>query len=641
MPDLPAPSSTGVRIAGDRYQWLVAWQGCVTAVRDAALHAPNPVVAVGVEVDGVGNVDDVVLYRKTPPHTYMQVKYAADSSTPVNEDYLLKLSDQGGPSILRKLAQAWQQLTEDNTPVDLALLSNRSPDAEDPLISLRDSRTQLLVPKAAQQGRRSKKGQARGRWAEGAGLSEEELLGLLKVLRFDLARDVMHLHEHLRMLMVATGLRFDEEAMHAGADWVARQVADGQRQLSLADVKEAIRSLRLEVGSSGAVVSVATAGRASVATTSNIVEVLACTVEWINAPLLPFPSKLRLRELVEDALGEVDQGNFSYHRRDSDTDGTLLVFFAAKEEVPSLAQLLLRRFDDLIRRDWAENEYRNIRPQIRIFMHFGLCRSDSNGECTGALFDEMEAQRVSMTLQDALNTDDIGVIACMSDSAFLENADPVRQNFGEWVSCVNLAGDATPMKIWFRAVPPRAAPKCLLIASLTASGDFEIVEEAVAQMESSLESLQGDIPQGLGKVGIEVGKWSKGGISVAVLSENSASFLVGYLLPLMAKRLLMLGNKRAIDIRMHAGVHTVKDRVQEDDSSFVVAARLAKWAQKVRAGIQESGSTTVCLVSTYARSSAPDNLMDFVDPTRYTPLPQEGLEDSVDAWLYVPYEPKF
>ncbi|EDY55710.1 SAVED domain-containing protein [Streptomyces sp. SID5470] len=258
MPDLPAPSSTGVRIAGDRYQWLVAWQGCVVAVRDEALHASNPVVAVGVEVDDAGNLDDVVLYRQVPPHTYMQVKYAADSSTPVNEDYLLKPSDRGGPSILRKMAQAWQQLTQDGTPVDLALLSNRSPDAEDPLISLRDSRTQLLVPKAAQQGPKSKKGQARGRWADGAGLSEEALLALLKVLRFDLARDVTHLHEHLQMLMFAAGLRFDEEAMHSGADWVARQVADGQRTLSLAEVRKAIGSLRLEAGSSRAVVSIAT-----------------------------------------------------------------------------------------------------------------------------------------------------------------------------------------------------------------------------------------------------------------------------------------------------------------------------------------------------------------------------------------------
>ncbi|MFE2449894.1 hypothetical protein ACFXDF_49090, partial [Streptomyces sp. NPDC059426] len=81
MPDLPVPSSTAVRIAGDRYQWLAAWQGCVAAVRDAALRASNPVVAVGVEADDAGNLDDVVLYRQVPPHTYMQVKYAADSST--------------------------------------------------------------------------------------------------------------------------------------------------------------------------------------------------------------------------------------------------------------------------------------------------------------------------------------------------------------------------------------------------------------------------------------------------------------------------------------------------------------------------------------------------------------------------------
>jgi hypothetical protein len=230
----------------------------VSALRDAALRVPNPVVAVGVEVDGVGNVDDVVLYRQAPPHTYMQVKYAADSSSPVNEEYLLRPSDLGGQSILRKVAQAWQQLAWDGTPVDLVLVSNRSPDAGDPLISLRDSRTQLLVPKAAQQGPRSKRGQARGRWAEGTGLDEDTLLGLLKVLRFDLARDVVHLHERLQMLMFAAGLRFEEEAMHAGADWVARQVADGRRRLSLTEVRDAVRSLHLEAGTSRAVLSVAT-----------------------------------------------------------------------------------------------------------------------------------------------------------------------------------------------------------------------------------------------------------------------------------------------------------------------------------------------------------------------------------------------
>ncbi|GHH30364.1 3,4-dihydroxy-2-butanone-4-phosphate synthase [Streptomyces lanatus] len=155
---LVSSMSDGCPYPGDRYQWLVAWQGCVTAVLNAAQDAPNPVVAVGVEVTGVGNVDDVVLYRKEPPHTYMQVKYATDSSTPVNEDYLLKPSDRGGPSILHKLASAWQQLTKDGAPVDLALLTNRSPDAADPLVQLRRSETQLLLPKAAQQGQNSKRG---------------------------------------------------------------------------------------------------------------------------------------------------------------------------------------------------------------------------------------------------------------------------------------------------------------------------------------------------------------------------------------------------------------------------------------------------------------------------------------------------
>ncbi|WP_329182748.1 hypothetical protein [Actinacidiphila glaucinigra] len=80
-------------------------------------------------------------------------------------------------------------LTQDETPVDLALLSSRSPGAGDPLICLRDSRTQLLVPKEARQGAPSKAVSARARCAERSGLSEERLLELLTVLRFDLARD--------------------------------------------------------------------------------------------------------------------------------------------------------------------------------------------------------------------------------------------------------------------------------------------------------------------------------------------------------------------------------------------------------------------------------------------------------------------
>jgi len=277
--ELPAPGPTGVRIAGDRYQWLVAWQGCVTAVLNAAQDAPNPVMAVGVEVTGVGNVDDVVLYRKEPPHTYMQVKYATDSSTPVNEECLLKPSHRGGPSILHKLASAWQQLTKDGAPVDLALLTNRSPDAADPLVQLRRSETQLLLPKAAQQGPNSKRGQARKRWAKGAGLSEEQLLELLQVLRFDLARDVAHLRVHLQTLMLAAGLQSNEKAIHVGADWVACQVIAGHRWFSLADIQKAIKDLRLEAGPAHAELPVRDLTAANVLIPCTTVEALA-PADW-------------------------------------------------------------------------------------------------------------------------------------------------------------------------------------------------------------------------------------------------------------------------------------------------------------------------------------------------------------------------
>jgi hypothetical protein len=84
---------------------------------------------------------------------------------------------------LPKLARAWEQLIQDETPVDLALLSSRSPAAGDPLICLRVRSfwCRRRLGRAALQGR--------ARWAERSGLSEERLLELLTVPRFDLARD--------------------------------------------------------------------------------------------------------------------------------------------------------------------------------------------------------------------------------------------------------------------------------------------------------------------------------------------------------------------------------------------------------------------------------------------------------------------
>lgn len=254
---LRPPSATGVRIAGDRYQWLVAWGACVDALLDAA-GVDNPIVRVGVEVGDAGNLDDVVLYRDHPPNAYKQVKYTVDSRTPVNTAYLTDPSSTGGPSILQKITSTWQTLTRSGDPIELALVTNRLADPGDLLLAGRDPRTRLLLPRAAAGGPQSILGKARAQWASAIGLSEAELLDLLGVLEFDLGHDPQHLARTVGLGMAAAGLRCDEAALDAGIDWVTQQVIAGRRELTLADIRAAIEARELRVGDERAIVSVAT-----------------------------------------------------------------------------------------------------------------------------------------------------------------------------------------------------------------------------------------------------------------------------------------------------------------------------------------------------------------------------------------------
>jgi SMODS-associated and fused to various effectors sensor domain len=273
---LPVPSPSAARVAGDRYQWLVAWHACVTVLHDAATGATNPAVSVGVEVDDVGNVDDVVIRRRRPPHSYKQVKYAVDSRTPVNGGYLTAARRTGGPSILANITAAWRQLTGAGDPVELAIVTNRAPDPADPLISGRDARTRRLLPRAGEGGPASARGKARAAWAKAVGLSEAELLEVLEVLDFDLARDRMHLEETVKLTMFAAGLRSDDLALAVGADWVAEQVVAGQRELGLDAIRHAVSSRVLRSGPARMIVSIATL------TSDRIAAQAAYAIDWVD-----------------------------------------------------------------------------------------------------------------------------------------------------------------------------------------------------------------------------------------------------------------------------------------------------------------------------------------------------------------------
>jgi hypothetical protein len=120
------------------------------------------------------------------------------------------------------------------------------------------------------------RGKARATWAKAADLTETELLELLAVLDFDLARDRMHLEETVKLAMFAAGLRSDDLALAVGADWVAEQVVAGRRELDLDAIQYAVGMRALRSGPTRTVVSVA------MLTPDRLAARAAHAIDWVN-----------------------------------------------------------------------------------------------------------------------------------------------------------------------------------------------------------------------------------------------------------------------------------------------------------------------------------------------------------------------
>ena len=264
------PSASGVRIAGDDYQWLHAWRMCMEVLHENISGRSNPAVSVGVEEADVGNGDDVVLHRVQPPNVYMQVKYAVDNRTPVNLDYL----DASG--VLRKMVKADAELTADGTPVEMRLVTNRTIDPGDVLLRDRDGRDNRLLPRAAQGGPQSERGKARAAWAARAGVDEPALIEFLSRFHLDAAYDLNRLRRDVSLLMTANGLRSDAVAVSLGADWISQRVIAGYRRLSITDIKGAVSTLNLQIGPPWTTISIATIKRDKVAHQA------AVAIDWVD-----------------------------------------------------------------------------------------------------------------------------------------------------------------------------------------------------------------------------------------------------------------------------------------------------------------------------------------------------------------------
>ena len=217
MNDIAGRSPSGVRIAGDYYQHLVAWNETLEALRPG-----KDVIAVTVEHPGAGNVDDIVVHRHIDPDLYTQVKHAVDASTPVGYRWLTS-SKPTGSSVLQKFHRSWRDLSKGEKRPELRLITDREIDSNDQVMKGIDRTTELLVPDI---GRR-RAAQDRARWAQHLGVTETELLEFLEDLRFMTGRPLAAEQQRATTLMWALGLNSDQQAIDSAIglirEWVQRR----------------------------------------------------------------------------------------------------------------------------------------------------------------------------------------------------------------------------------------------------------------------------------------------------------------------------------------------------------------------------------------------------------------------------------
>lgn len=231
-------SASGARQGGDDYQHLVAWNRVLHAWHDGHLDA------LEIEAIAAGNLDDFVIHRSDGHSEYAQVRYAVDGATPINQEYLTS-STAGGTSVLQKFWATFRQLGSEDSA--LMLITNRAADATDPVFSLVEGRTGLLVPHLAQASPQSAAGHARAQLAEHLGCSKDELLAFFGVFEFRLGRTYQAELELAQAVMAQAGLRSDSASIRRGIDLVRTWVLDGRRMLSADELGAEIDRLDITV----------------------------------------------------------------------------------------------------------------------------------------------------------------------------------------------------------------------------------------------------------------------------------------------------------------------------------------------------------------------------------------------------------
>ncbi len=265
----PPPSSSGARLTGDDLQHLVAWYWALTMARP-----DSDIEGIEIEALSAGNVDDVVVRRRHGPSQFYQVKAAVRGEAGVTAEWLMALSRSGGPSILQKFYRTWRALGNGGL-AELALVTNRSLDRNDPVLGGRD-RNGYLSAALARAFPGSPAAYARTEWARHLETDEEGLYKFLDNLRLETDALESTWRSRVADISLGLGLRAGEVAIRAGVHEVREWVKNSRIMRTVNDVRDAIDRLKLRVEEPYAVLAIHALGRDPVAADETV------ALDWVD-----------------------------------------------------------------------------------------------------------------------------------------------------------------------------------------------------------------------------------------------------------------------------------------------------------------------------------------------------------------------
>lgn len=242
------PSPHGAAVAGDEFQHAYTLIHVMNLLKE-----DRGIVGVGIEVSAAGNVDDLVIRRATGPASYEQVKFVMTQSELLSYTWFMEVPRGGRKSILQRFYDSYIELTgPGEARPEMALITNRGRDGNDPLLGYSDGRNDKLMPRLASVGRRSAAGKALAQWADHLGVERAELDDMLSHLQI---RSDMHslttLKDLCRLCLESCGFRGGPDAVTACIGAIRDLVIAGQGRRSAIDReqwKQIMQGLNLAVG---------------------------------------------------------------------------------------------------------------------------------------------------------------------------------------------------------------------------------------------------------------------------------------------------------------------------------------------------------------------------------------------------------